>query len=315
MRIQARRYLRAYSLIAAIAWALLVADFVRADDDRPVILFIGTSLTAGYGLPSSEAFPALIQRRVDPDDFGVEMIDTPFSAPRRLRFDLGGKLWIPGFSSGLVSRFDPETREFDSWMLPIEPLGSETPYALNVSPRTGSVWICGTNSDSLIRFDPSTEKFTVFPLPTRVTYTREIDFDSEGRVWSSNSNLPAWQIEGGQPRVLRLDPEALESNLQGILDRTRADHPKSRFVIAGMRAAPNLGERYRDQFDSVFPAIAAANDAVLIPFLLEGVAGDPALNQVDRIHPTAEGQRIIAARVWKSLQGLLSAASASDPES
>jgi streptogramin lyase len=76
-----------------------------------------------------------------------------------------------------------------------------------VNPLTNDVWICGTNSDTLIRFEPSTERFTVFPLPTRVTYTRELDFDALGRVWTSNSNSPAWQIEDGQPRVLRLDPD------------------------------------------------------------------------------------------------------------
>ena len=73
--------------------------------------------------------------------------------------------------------------------------------------RTDTVWICGTNSDSLIRFEPQTEKFTVYPLPTRVTYTREISFDAQGRVWTSNSNAPSWQIEGGMPKVLRLDPD------------------------------------------------------------------------------------------------------------
>jgi streptogramin lyase len=46
----------------------------------------------------------------------------------------------------------------------------------------------------------------VYPLPTRVTYTRELDFDAQGRVWTSDSNSPAWQIERGQPIVLRLDP-------------------------------------------------------------------------------------------------------------
>ena len=46
----------------------------------------------------------------------------------------------------------------------------------------------------------------MYPMPTRVTYTREIDFDAEGRVWTSNSNAPTWQIEGGYPRVIRLDP-------------------------------------------------------------------------------------------------------------
>lgn len=144
--------------------------------------------------------------RIDPNTLDVEMIETPFSAPRRLRFDSKGGLWIPGFSSGLISRFDIETREFKSYPLPIEPLGTETPYALNVQPGTDAIWICGTNSDSLIRFEPEQEAFTVYPLPTRVTYTREIDFDSQGRVWTSNSNLPAWQIEGGVPRILRLDP-------------------------------------------------------------------------------------------------------------
>lgn len=144
--------------------------------------------------------------RIDPKTLEVEMIDTPFTAPRRLRFDSKGNLWIPGFSSGLISRFDPSSGEFKSYPLPIEPLGSETPYALNVQPGTDHVWICGTNSDTLIRFDPEREAFTVYPLPTRVTYTREIDFDEEGRVWTSNSNLPAWQIEGGMPRILRLDP-------------------------------------------------------------------------------------------------------------
>ena len=147
--------------------------------------------------------------RIDPETLSVELVDTPFTAPRRLRFDGHGKLWIPGFSSGLLARFDPATREFQTWEIPIEPRGSETPYALNVDRERDLVWICGTNSDSLIRFDPRTETFTVYPLPTRVTYTRELDFDREGRVWTSNSNLPAWQIEGMLPRVLRLDPHAV----------------------------------------------------------------------------------------------------------
>jgi streptogramin lyase len=144
--------------------------------------------------------------RVDPDSFEIEIVETPFTGPRRLRFDSQGKLWIPGFSAGLVSRFDPQTRSFESWDLPIEPKGSDVPYALHVDRRTDTVWICGTNSDSLIRFEPESERFSVYPLPTRVTFTREIDFDAQGRVWTSNSNAPTWQIEGGFPRVLRLDP-------------------------------------------------------------------------------------------------------------
>jgi len=149
--------------------------------------------------------------RIDPDSLELEMIDTPFETPRRLRFDSKGGLWIPSFSEGLIVHFDLETREFRRWTLPIEPLGSDTPYALAVDPATDEVWICGTNSDTMIRFDPRKEEFTVYPLPTRVTYTREVDFDAEGRVWTSNSNGPTWQIEGGVPKVIRIDADAAPS--------------------------------------------------------------------------------------------------------
>ncbi len=148
--------------------------------------------------------------RIDPVTLAVETFDTPFPGPRRLRFDAQGRLWIPSFSGGLVARFTPETRRFETWTLPGGPAGaagSELPYALNVDRRTNAVWICGTNSDTLVRFEPDAGRFTVYPLPTRVTYTREIDFDAEGRVWTSSSNSPTWQIEDGVPRALRLDPE------------------------------------------------------------------------------------------------------------
>jgi streptogramin lyase len=83
-----------------------------------------------------------------------------------------------------------------------------------VNPLTQDVWVCGTNSDTLIRFEPGPARFSRYPLPTRVTYTRELDFDAVGRVWTSNSNSPSWQIEGGQPRVLRLDPDPSASAAQ-----------------------------------------------------------------------------------------------------
>jgi streptogramin lyase len=180
--------------------------------------------------------------RIDPDDFSVEMLDTPFAAPRRLRFDSKGSLWIPSFSDSLVARFDPETRSFETWPLPIEPLGSEVPYALNVDPRTDDVWICGTNSDTLIRFAPDSETFTVYPLPTRVTYTREIDFDAGGGVWTSNSNAPAWQIETGVPRVLRLsvdgrvrpaEPPRAESASGAASDASRPESPSEAHRSSG----------------------------------------------------------------------------------
>jgi len=149
--------------------------------------------------------------RIDPETLAVELFETPFPAPRRLRFDRNGTLWIPSFSAGLIAAFDPKTGSYRSFELPTRPLLGEVPYALAVHPITDDVWVCGTNSDTLMRFDPRTETFTVYPLPTRVTYTRELDFDAVGRVWTSNSNAPSWQIEGGQPRVLRLDPDPAQT--------------------------------------------------------------------------------------------------------
>jgi acyl-CoA thioesterase-1 len=72
-----------------------------------------------------------------------------------------------------------------------------------------------------------------------------------------------------------------------------------------MRAAPNLGSAYGEAFEAVFPAVAREYDAALIPFLLEGVAGEPSLNQADGIHPTTEGQRRIAKTVWPVLDSML----------
>jgi streptogramin lyase len=149
--------------------------------------------------------------RVDPETLDVELFETPFPAPRRLRFDSQGVLWVPSFSAALLAAFDPRSGRYRTWELPIEPRGSESPYAVAVDRRSDTVWICGTTSDTLLRFEPRSERFTVYPLPTHVSYTRDIDFDAQGRVWTSNSNSPAWQIEGGQPRVIRLTPDAAPS--------------------------------------------------------------------------------------------------------
>jgi acyl-CoA thioesterase-1 len=72
-----------------------------------------------------------------------------------------------------------------------------------------------------------------------------------------------------------------------------------------MRVPPNYGEAYGREFAAVFPAVARQTGATLMPFLLDGVAGEPGLNQADGIHPTARGQAIIAERVWPYLKPLL----------
>ena len=75
-----------------------------------------------------------------------------------------------------------------------------------------------------------------------------------------------------------------------------------KIVIAGMQVPPNLGWDYTSRFRSIFPELAEENNALLIPFLLEGVAAMPELNLPDGIHPTAEGHEIVAENVWKVLQ-------------
>lgn len=142
--------------------------------------------------------------RIDPETGEIRLVETPFSGPRRLRFDSKGNLWIPGFSSGLIARYNLQTGQFKTWKLPTG--GVETPYALNVDRRTDTVWICGTASDTLMSFDPASERFTVYPLPTRVTFTREIDFDQDGAVWTSNSDFPGWHIEAPAPSIIRIQP-------------------------------------------------------------------------------------------------------------
>jgi acyl-CoA thioesterase-1 len=69
-----------------------------------------------------------------------------------------------------------------------------------------------------------------------------------------------------------------------------------------MEALPNLGPDYTARFRAIYPALARANGAALVPFLLEGVAGVDSLNQDDGIHPTAAGQRILAENVWRVLR-------------
>jgi acyl-CoA thioesterase-1 len=75
-----------------------------------------------------------------------------------------------------------------------------------------------------------------------------------------------------------------------------------------MEALPNYGPEYRQRFRAIFPALAEKNGAALVPFLLQGVAGEPGLNQADGVHPTAEGQKVVAESVWRVLRPVLATA-------
>lgn len=109
---------------------------------------------------------------------------------------------------------------------------------------------------------------------------------------------------GGNDALRGLPISELKKNLQAIIDKVKAKYPDCRIVVAGMMAPPNLGS-YAKEFRNVFPALAKANNAALIPFLLEGVGGEPSLNLPDGIHPNVEGHKIVAETVWKTLRPLL----------
>lgn len=110
---------------------------------------------------------------------------------------------------------------------------------------------------------------------------------------------------GANDGLRGIDPADTTENLQAIIDRVKATYPKAKIVIAGMRMPPSLGKDYTEAFAAIFPTLAKANDARLIPFLLEGVGGDVALNLPDRIHPNPAGHQILAATVWAVLEDLL----------
>jgi acyl-CoA thioesterase-1 len=180
-----------------------------------VVLFLGTSLTAGLGLSEAEAYPALVQQKID--------------------------------SAGLAFR------------------------VVNAGESGG------TSAGGLRRID-----------------------------WLLRQPVEVLVLELGANDALRgQDLDATRRDLQQIIDRTRAAHPGVGIVIAGMQAPPNLGDRYTAEFRAIYPDLASRNGAALIPFLLEGVAAVPSLNQADGIHPTAEGHRVMADHVWKVLEPVL----------
>jgi acyl-CoA thioesterase-1 len=116
---------------------------------------------------------------------------------------------------------------------------------------------------------------------------------------------------GGNDGLRALPPEQMEENLDAIVGRLQAEDVP--VLLAGMRAPPNLGRSYGEAFEAVFPRVAERNDVPLYPFFLDGVAGDPALNQGDGIHPTAKGVAVIVERILPAVTEWLDQAEAAMP--
>ncbi len=146
--------------------------------------------------------------RIDPelpDDHPDKIVEwqPPVFGPRRLEVGPDGKVWIPGWASGNFCSFDPVTEEWKVYDLPHGP--DSLPYALGVNRQTGEVWICGTGTDSMIRFNPKSDELTEYRMPSRVTYTREVEFDAQGNVWVCNSNYPVRHVENGHGSIIKIE--------------------------------------------------------------------------------------------------------------
>lgn len=179
------------------------------------ILFFGNSLTAGYGLDTEEAFPAIIQKKIDSLGLSYRVINAGLS---------------------------------------------------------GETTAAGKN-----RID-----------------------------WVLKQNVDVFILELGANDGLRGIPlKETRRNLQEIIDFVREKNPDTEIILAGMQIPPNMGTEYTSEFRRIFPELAEKNNVHLIPFLLEDVAGIPELNQQDGIHPTIEGQKILAENVWEVLAPII----------
>lgn len=111
-------------------------------------------------------------------------------------------------------------------------------------------------------------------------------------------------VELGANDALRgLDPKKVEANLDAILTQAKARGLK--VLLAGMKAPPNFGRDYTEEFDALYPRLAARHDVLLYPFFLEGVAADRTLNQADGIHPNPAGVAVIVERILPYVKRLI----------
>jgi len=192
------------------------ADQSSSDANRRIVMFLGTSLTDGYGLEREDAYPALIQQKIDSAGLPWEVVNAGLSGEK---------------SAGALQRVR-------TWLIK--------------------------------------QPFDVLVIET-----------------------------GANDMLMGSDVDTMRANIQAIIDTVRAGRPATRIVLAGMLAAPNLGQRYVTRFNRTFPELARENQLTFIPFMLEGVAAQPRLNLADGIHPNEQGQRIVAANVWKTLEPVL----------
>lgn len=124
--------------------------------------------------------------------------------------------------------------------------------------------------------------------------------------WLLRDSARVVMIETGANDGLRgQDVDSTRATLRAIVRRVKTGLPGATVLLAQMESPPNLGARYTSAFRSMFPTVAKEEGIALVPFLLDGVAGIPSLNQPDGIHPNEAGARIVAANVFRALRPVL----------
>ena len=108
-----------------------------------------------------------------------------------------------------------------------------------------------------------------------------------------------------------LPVDQIENNLQQIIEKVKTRNRNVRVVIAGMQLPNYMADDYVSAFGKIFPDLATKNNAALVPYLLQGVGGNPSLNLADGIHPNAAGQKILAENVWRVLEPIARAVATS----
>jgi len=196
-------------LLKLMSWGLPVANWAPVDRDS-------TGVPLPYGLdiaPDGTVWFARLHAdsigKIDPETLDVKLYTTPFHGPRRLRVDADGGIWIAAFPESQVVRFDAEKEAFEFFDIPVKPLGSETPYSLNIDKARKIVWVNGNTSDALYAYYYETKTWQHYPMAKRVTFTRDVEIAPDGTVFTTNSSFPSWHIEDAQPSLIQLTPVLL----------------------------------------------------------------------------------------------------------
>ncbi len=126
--------------------------------------------------------------------------------------------------------------------------------------------------------------------------------------WLLRGPVDVFVLEtGGNDGLRGLDVDSLRANIVATVRRVKQARPAARICLVQMDAPPNMGPSYARSFHELYPEVARSEGVTLLPFLLDGVAGQPGLNQADGMHPNVRGERIVAANVWRGLEPVLRA--------